>query len=528
MKRTTTTTRRLAVETLERRDLLTISVVGNTLSIPGTSGNDTVRVTETNVDWLGRFITVNVNGASRQFDAGGITTIAFDGGAGDDSFELTGYSLKASAKGGAGNDTLIGSTGNDTLFGGIGNDQIRGGAGNDKLNGETGNDIVRGDAGNDTLYLGQGNDRGFGDAGSDIIFGGTGNDQIWGGADADKLNGDDGDDTLVSLDNALSDVLTGGRGRDSFWCDQSAVQSLRTADKIKDLSARFEAANVHKITSFANGADRTLDGDDIADPADGANYRNFSGNPLFPTAGPGVTDVFQAGGVPTTAPRQDCWLLSGLGAIAKASKNAARQLVADLGDGTYAVKIAGKYYRVDADLPTDGAATPKPTNAGLGRQNALWVPIVEKAYALHRTTAKTYASLDFGTTGEGLQNLNTSGLTVKNFTAYQATTSAEAAGLAMMEEMAVRMAEGKAVILGTFAQVGMAPLQPLHVYMVVSFTWDKDTGNMVSVTLRNPRGMDSENGRWDDVNDGYVTVTAAQLGGATGEVAWAKAAGGVA
>lgn len=66
------------------------------------------------------------------------------------------------AKGGSGNDTLIGNTasnvlegnaGDDRLFGDAGNDTLRGGAGNDVLDGGSGSNVIDGGAGTDQLYI---------------------------------------------------------------------------------------------------------------------------------------------------------------------------------------------------------------------------------------------------------------------------------------------------------------------------------------------------------------------------------------
>ena len=82
------------------------------------------------------------------------------------------------ARGGSGNDELIGNDadnllvgnrGNDILLGRSGNDTLRGGDGNDTLNGGDGNDVLEGGTGNDILIGGKGSDRMTGGAGRDIF-----------------------------------------------------------------------------------------------------------------------------------------------------------------------------------------------------------------------------------------------------------------------------------------------------------------------------------------------------------------------
>lgn len=183
-------------------------------------------------------------------------------------------SLIENAKGGTGNDSIIGNAANNTIWGGAGNDSISGGGGNDiyyagtgddtvwggdnaeiyngddgndtlkgaggsdTLNGGNGNDIIYGGdgddiadsgAGDDTLYLGAGNDfvdtttggndAYYGEDGDDYIFGGSGNEIYSGGNGNDTLKGWSGDDTLEG--NAGIDTLEGGSGNDTYLIDAS-------------------------------------------------------------------------------------------------------------------------------------------------------------------------------------------------------------------------------------------------------------------------------------------------------------------
>ena len=90
-----------------------------------------------------------------------------------------------------------------TARGGLGDDTLIGGAYMDRLRGDRGDDKINGAAGDDAL---------FGGAGDDFIFGGSGNDQIHGGVGKDVLHGDSG-----------SDGVRGGLGQDIFWIELSDI-----------------------------------------------------------------------------------------------------------------------------------------------------------------------------------------------------------------------------------------------------------------------------------------------------------------
>jgi Ca2+-binding RTX toxin-like protein len=112
----------------------------------------------------------------------GVTTIDFDGGAGNDSFLFDGRLPT-------------------TLNGGGGDDYLQGGGGDDRMNGGSGADDLEGGAGNDLL---------LGGSNADNLFGGSGND---------AMNGGDGDDALTGYIGA--DDYEGGRGFDTAWMSSS-------------------------------------------------------------------------------------------------------------------------------------------------------------------------------------------------------------------------------------------------------------------------------------------------------------------
>jgi Ca2+-binding RTX toxin-like protein len=135
----------------------------NTITIEGSSGNDTIDISALTSDHRVVFNskggTDTFVGAPRPQDVmdGEITIVESV-----TPVVLTGNGLANELHGGAGNDTLSGKGGADTLTGGIGNDRLNGGAGNDRLEGGSGNDIMTGGVGLDVFVFSPG-------AGQDVI-----------------------------------------------------------------------------------------------------------------------------------------------------------------------------------------------------------------------------------------------------------------------------------------------------------------------------------------------------------------------
>ncbi|MFO0845261.1 MAG: C2 family cysteine protease [Gemmataceae bacterium] len=365
--------------------LTTATLYDHMIYLNGNNNPSNVSVSQSGSNIVVRDLT---NGFVRTYTASLVNRVQFVGGAAADRFVNNVYSLPAQAWGQGGNDylegyqgadTLVGGDGNDTLVGYGGNDRMWGGNGQDKLLGMSGHDELVGDAGHDTLVGGDGDDK---------LWGCDGNDALVGGAGADRLYGGNGDDSLVTIDGGTSDYANGEAGQDTVWRDKNGAS----------LDIAF-AEMVHNVASFANGADRSLDGDSIADPTDGTFYKNFRSNPLFAVGGPSVHDIDQEA-------LGDCWVLGSLGAVAQDRPIAVRRMVADFGDGTYGVRLGANFYRVDADLPTWSATSTDQRFAGLGREGSLWVALVEKAYAHFRTGANTYASVANGDPADAMRAFN--------------------------------------------------------------------------------------------------------------------------
>ena len=337
-----------------------------------------------------------------------------------------------------------------------------GGEGVDQFYGGLGSDVLHGFAGDDWL---------FGEAGDDHLYGGSGSDRLYGGTD---------DDTLVSIDNSFSDHLYGQGGYDRFWEDD--LWGL-LYDQDDALPSEI-ATSRHRVNSFENGADRTLDGDAIDDPIPidpnapqvlGSYANQYHGyRPLFASAGPTADDIDQ-GAV------GDCWLMAAMGSTAHRNPEAIHNSIVYLGDGTYGVALRDDgdvphYYRVDAELwtYTSGPYTGLPVHAGLGMEGSLWPAIIEKAYAHHRNPGDDdYESLiahanpngGFGDIAfDALNAFETGRTTIHDYTD----------GEPFIAAIVKHHALGRAVSVGLRS----------HAWTVVAVN---DYGGTPTVTLRDPR-----------------------------------------
>ena len=111
----------------------------DTVVINGTSGDDTITVTNNNgvvtISGLAEEVTIS------DFEAN--DRIVIHGLGGDDVITASGLSgMLLTADGGDGDDVLIGSRGNDILTGGAGDDVLIGGGGQDVLDGGPGDNII--------------------------------------------------------------------------------------------------------------------------------------------------------------------------------------------------------------------------------------------------------------------------------------------------------------------------------------------------------------------------------------------------
>jgi hypothetical protein len=341
----------------------------------------------------------------------------------------------------------------------------------------------------------------FGWKGNDTLVGGAGADKIYGQLGIDSLVGGAGNDVLVNVGGGTTDRATGGIGFDSFWTD--------AGENIADATlAEVRGGAVHKVTGFyttgTNEAGETLvqsvkselTGGDLADPTVddvAVTYKNFSAKPLFASTGPSADDIVQ-GYV------GDCWYLSTLAAIARTNPNAIRQAIVELGDGTYAVQFENDngttaFVRVDGDLPMNEWGDLE--YAGLGKQDSLWVALMEKAYASFREAGQsTYASLDGGWMSEAFGDLGFASDQIWDVTN----------GNDLLTKIDAELKAGKAVTIAIYEPAEGTPLIGYHAYTVVAVETDAD--GVKTLVVRNPWGIDGAGS--DGKNDGYVRVTAAQ------------------
>lgn len=437
--------------------------------------------------------------------ADGRLELRISGTAGDDRIVITrdAGGLRISNER-TGWQTLI-DDGNGTRYARL---RINGARGNDKL-------VVAQSVAIDAILTGS--------AGNDTLAGGAGDDSLYGGSGRDRFLGGAGDDVLVSLDLDHKERLTGGEGFDSFWADAASNELItdlspdEVANRAEHRIGSFETPTVvaaagNETTTRPNTTPvpRDLYGQDLPDPSitnASARYVEFADRPLFAVGGPSADDAQQgrAG---------DCYLIAPLSSLAAINARLIQQTVVELGDGTYAVRFfkstgQAAYYRVDNELPTlnwqldtDGNAvttstTARPLNAGLGANGAMWVALIEKAFAFFRKGAGTYASVDAGWMGDVYDAL---GMKSSNLFPSKSSDPAD-----LFAKIKALVDAGKSVTIGTINKPGCTAIVGSHAYWVASIETDAD-GTPTTVRLRNPWGRDGGTGN-DGSNDGYITVS---------------------
>lgn len=372
--------------------------------IQGDDGNDTIEG-GLGVDtiWGGAGddkIAGDVHGSAGLLDSE--NTIS--GGDGDDI--IYGGGKVDTLSGNAGNDEIYGQDGADVLrgdgdrdriYGGNGNDQLLGGAGDDWLDGDDGDDEVRGGDGADRLHGDEGADKLYGELGRDILIGGDGVDMMVGGEDVDTLVGIDG----------LADIIFAGTTatttvRDELWLDpQDALVNTFSVASVKAI----DPDAVHLIQGYrkywVGGLQLSTPiqlGVPLIDPSARQEDSGLLNDerpelPLFSSAGPQFTDIDQ-GNVGS------CYFLARLASLAKTHPQYIRDMVVDLGDGTYVVQFyfqsgAKTYVRVDNSLYRRSGST-EPYYTNLGAEGSMWGAIIEKAWAIHRYGTASYDDISGG------------------------------------------------------------------------------------------------------------------------------------
>jgi Ca2+-binding RTX toxin-like protein len=236
------------IEALEDRSLLSVSVVGNVLTITGTQRNDVIALT-LNVDLSAQ---LNINGAVTNIDAATIIDfvsqpnpqININALGGNDSVRLTlaeglqfnGLNLAVNVNLGNGNDQFMAIANNVdldlgtnfrlTVNGGRGNDTLIAQANNmNVLNNSTATLIFNGEQGNDVLRA---DTSGIVQGGSTLNY---------------RANGGDGSDFVIGVHRLNADsngtvnaAVVGGRGRDNLalWLVREASFDAPTINALLD------------------------------------------------------------------------------------------------------------------------------------------------------------------------------------------------------------------------------------------------------------------------------------------------------
>ncbi|MCG6155128.1 C2 family cysteine protease [Rubinisphaera margarita] len=480
-------------EALETRELLSVSKLwmsGSMLVVKTDNASTHVKVRQ-----VGSSVQVEDVGSSKKWNYSNtqVKSVEFQGGNGNDRFVNYYRTLPVRAFGNAGNDYLEGYDGADYLNGGSGNDTLKGFGGNDRLSGGSDNDTIDGGSGNDIAWGGTGNDVLLGGSGDDQLIGEDGNDHLNGGSGADKMWGGAGDDILIAIDNGVLDYIQSDSGRDAIWVD-------RTGSSTDRMYGNSSSDTVQQVGSFANGADRTLNGDTITPPKvlkSGQTHTAFRDRPLFSTSGPTVKDIDQGG-------LGDCYFLAGLGAIAIDSPTALKHNIVDFNDGTYGVRYGNSFYRVDNRLAVDSGSS-TPAYAGLGAQGSMWVAVAEKAWAHYRTGQNSYASIESGWSVEVNRAFRTSSAVDRKISSFSnAKSFGNYVGTLWNGSQAVTIG-----FEGDSKKETSGKLILGHQYTVTGVQRDS-AGNVTLITLYNPWGTDGAAAEGNKT-DGFVTVTPADL-----------------
>ncbi len=443
-------------------------------------------------------VTDTVTNRSWAYSAAQVRQIRVVGGAGNDRFVATG---PANARpvfmyGGAGNDTLRGTgAGRIIAYGGGGNDRLIGGASNDRLFGGAGHDWIHGGAGNDYLNGGASHDWIHGGSGSNTFIGGLGNDDI------------------IAINDSLGDVINPGPGWTVVWIDRNGTSQ-------DTVTGTLTTTFINAVDAFRNpGADRTLDGDRLPDPAllppsstTTFQYERFTGRPLFGPQGPTINDIQQGA-------LGDCWFLASLGSIAYANPQYLRTMVVDFGDGTYGVRFGDQFYRVDDDLPVSRYGDQFLSYTAFGLGGSMWAPVIEKAFAFHRTPgANSYSSIEGGFTIDAFNTFqlpDAGAIAFRSGYGLPSFVNAASLGYGIKNLLYPPDPTRKYAIAIGIDTSGSPMLLNEHQYIVTGVELD-GMGAVTYVHLRNPWRIDGGTVTSGNPNDGDIRISIDELYASSG------------
>lgn len=381
--------------------------------------------------------------------------------------------------------------------------------------------ILEGNEGDDILTGGPNSDVLTGGAGQDTLRGGDGFDMLIGGAGVDRLEGGPGWDHLVGIDEGSLDTLSDADGRDVFWSELRWDGRRFVGDRV--LGAGSDDV-VRRVARFANawgGADLSLDGDDIVDPAvpdpavdsrapSGLVWRSYRGLllPLFQNRTAARAEDINQGAI------GDCKAMSAIFSLAANAAGGTWPIyarMADFGDGTYGVAFGSQVYRVDADFVSvprgDGSyavAFAKP-----GPRQAVWAMVLEKtlayATALDPQRPRFWRLAGVVSPREVWEGFGG--------TAYSRPMFSEFASSAddFTRKLQALLDQHSNVVIGASSAWGTVPGG--HAYALVGLV--RSGGRVTGIQLFNPWGRDGSSNGYDDGNpeDGVVTLPLATVWG---------------
>ncbi len=246
-------------------DKVAVSVAGGTVTITdgGTGGVTTISPECTAVDPTTVTCPLDPSDpAPPASPVGPVSSLSASLLAGDDTFSTN--TLRATANGQEGNDTLIAGDKASFFSGGSGDDTVTGGPASDQLFGDEFSETTFGGA--DTIAGGGGDDFLIASGGKDSADGGAGQDQIQGGLGDDILLGGDGDDVLSdggsgATETGGNDDVNGQSGEDNATYQRQADVNISLDGQANDGIAG-EADNVQVEDVYAGSGNDILTGDD--------------------------------------------------------------------------------------------------------------------------------------------------------------------------------------------------------------------------------------------------------------------------
>lgn len=235
------------------------------------------------------------------------------------------------------------------------------------------------------------------------------------------LYGLGGNDTFTTIGGG-NQIIYGGDGHDSFWLDSNDIIMDATNDETSGL-VQSPLPSIHVVNSYyqpwtTNSASPDYvsfetNGQRIKEPDisqwSGAQYANCSGL-LFLNNTPKYTNPLQ-GNI------GNCYFIASLNSLAYSDPELIKQMIVDLGDGTYVVRFYNtcyqvgncfpgqvNYLKIDSYLPVDSYGYLLMDHGGDNCEWPVssayyfprWSALLEKAYAYYRFGNNSYHSLESG------------------------------------------------------------------------------------------------------------------------------------